>query len=631
MSLKRFWLLAIMLLLIIVPIAVAQDGFEEEGTIDADNPEATFELELSEGDTVTIMVEATSGNLDPILTLLDEGGDVVAQNDDIDTAGGNYNSQLTYTAAEDGEYTILITAYGESEGDFLLTVTFVEGESFEGEIEGRRDEVEFEIDLNEGDIVTITVTATSGDLDPVATLYNPDGDEVAQNDDIDTPGGNYNSQIVYQAEDSGTYLLVVSAYSGDGEFIVTLIAGGTVPEDDGGETAEGRPDLDQILETEHFIIHYTEEGENAADEDYVEAAAEIVELVWQMEIEEMGWPAPPTDGDVGGDERFDMYLLNLCGDEALYGYAQPEGEQGDNPNTDEVEQYAISSYLVVDNDFDDDCFQGGEGDLLTTVAHEFNHNIQFGYDVADAHGWYYESTATWLETQVAGDDQQATIYVSELFQVPEVCFGSEEGGLRYGTYLFIQSLVDAHGDEVVLELWQNIAQVEGFPALEMTLESHGEDIPSAVARFHLQNLVRDYPLADEFGATVWLENTIDDTGDWTFTGNGIQELAANFFEVDLDGGNYSAELTGSDGENLLLFAIGINGDEAEVRFLDSSGIFTTEDYDNTYLMVFNPQYDDDVAECEFLSDYEISVDDSDDDPADVVLTMNAENFEPLGN
>jgi hypothetical protein len=540
MSLKRLWLLVVLLLLMSAPVVLAQEVIEEQGTIDANNREATFDLELSAGETITVTVTATSGDLDPILALLDEGGDVVAQNDDIDTDGGNYNSEFTYTAEADGIYTIHITAFSETAGDFLLTIAY-------------------------------------GDFSSGSSDVGSDGD------DSDSEGD------------------------------------------------EERPDLDLTRETEHFIIHYTEDGDNAADSDYVDAAAEIVEQVWQAEIEEMGWPAPPDDGSAGGDERFDMYLMELCGGEDdAYGYAQPYGPDIDNPNTPEVETEANTSFLVVDNDFNDDCFEGGTGDLMTTVAHEFHHNIQFGYDGEDMSGWYYEATGTWMETQVAGDEQQATMYVSDAFQTPEGCFGSSD--LAYGEYLFIQSLVDAYGEQIVMELWQNIAQVEGFEALQITLEAYGDEIPTAVARYHLQNLVRAYPLADEFGVTVYLENTIDDIGDWSYTGDGIQEMGANYFAVDLDAANYSAYVNGGDNRDLSLYAIGVvEGDSADVYLLDSNSVFTTDGYDYVYLMIFNWAYDDDLEDCEFLTDYDITVEESEDEPVDVEMTFDASSFEPLGN
>ena len=47
---------------------------------------------------------------DPYLFLLDGDGDVAAENDDIDTSGGNCNSQLRQTLAA-GDYTIEATTF----------------------------------------------------------------------------------------------------------------------------------------------------------------------------------------------------------------------------------------------------------------------------------------------------------------------------------------------------------------------------------------------------------------------------------------------------------------------------------------------------------------------------------------
>ena len=57
----------------------------------------------------------------------------------------------------------------------------------------------------------------------------------------------------------------------------------------------------------------------------------------------------------------------------------------DNPNTPEVEEYASTSYIEIDNDFHDVDFLSGQ-DAVTvmrsTAIHEFHHAIQIGYDGA---------------------------------------------------------------------------------------------------------------------------------------------------------------------------------------------------------------------------------------------------------
>src|SRR5689334_12745535 len=79
--------------------------------------------------------------------------------------------------------------------------------------------------------------------------------------------------------------------------VIALVAGLLVPaavfaQRDRG----GRPDLpdEQTTGTEHLLIHYTFEGDDAADStdadsngtaDYVEAMAAALEFSWQKEVE----------------------------------------------------------------------------------------------------------------------------------------------------------------------------------------------------------------------------------------------------------------------------------------------------------------------------------------------------------
>jgi hypothetical protein len=242
----------------------------------------------------------------------------------------------------------------------------------------------------------------------------------------------------------------------------------------------------------------------------------------------------------------------------------------------------------------------------------------------------FEAVATWLETQIAGNNEQATPYVSTNFEFPEVCFGSKESTLVYGHWLFIQSLVDAYGPGVVEELWQNSIHHDGFAALEATVKVYGDDVPIAMARYFLQNLVRDYELADLFGAQPWRENIINGTGSFTFTGNGIQELAANYFEVQMPPGAYTATLTGGQGSDMRLWAIGVHDSEADIFALDNGGTFGNEGYDYFYLMVFNPVFDEDVDECSYYTDYAIQVVSASSTAAPAVETWNASKFAPLG-
>ncbi|QQE64539.1 hypothetical protein GFS31_12200 [Leptolyngbya sp. BL0902] len=66
----------------------------------------------------------------------------------------------------------------------------------------------------------VTITLESEDFDPVLTLQNAAGEEIAFNDDF---GGSLNSRIVAELPASGTYRVVARSYSGNGgDFSLTV-------------------------------------------------------------------------------------------------------------------------------------------------------------------------------------------------------------------------------------------------------------------------------------------------------------------------------------------------------------------------------------------------------------------------
>ena len=172
----------------------------------------------------------------------------------------------------------------------------------------------------------------------------------------------------------------------------------------------------------------------------------------------------------------------------------------DDPETAPVEQ-AAASHIVLDNDFSQgEIDPGDDGVALmhATAAHEFHHAIEFGYDAGEPMQWYSEATATWMETVTYPDFQAATGYVETLFDYPELCLGVQgdadptDGDQKYGEWLFLQSLVDAHDPQLVTHLWEQIGVADDWVPLDNVLTVYGDTRVDAVRRFRLQNLVRDY-------------------------------------------------------------------------------------------------------------------------------------------
>ena len=81
-----------------------------------EGPSVEFSVSLEVGS--NLVVEAQSDDFDTYLTLYDEAGDIVAENDD---GGGGTNSALRFVAAEAGEYYIELRPYSQGgTGEFYL-------------------------------------------------------------------------------------------------------------------------------------------------------------------------------------------------------------------------------------------------------------------------------------------------------------------------------------------------------------------------------------------------------------------------------------------------------------------------------------------------------------------------------
>ncbi|MDX2078193.1 MAG: clostripain-related cysteine peptidase [bacterium] len=118
------WLL-VLLISVSLPIsAQTQDTFT--GTLNDDKPFYEYPLLIEEANTTIIAdVIATSGNLDTILYLLDDAGNVLAQNDN--RTRDDLNAAINYPSADSGTYTLLLARYdvqdGTTSGDFSLTIS----------------------------------------------------------------------------------------------------------------------------------------------------------------------------------------------------------------------------------------------------------------------------------------------------------------------------------------------------------------------------------------------------------------------------------------------------------------------------------------------------------------------------
>jgi hypothetical protein len=267
-------LLGVMLLAVaLVPLAAAQDNDEEEPRLtldvlyDGDRVIGVFEDEINAhlyafvgqaGDVVTIsMTQADDSILDPYLVLLGPAGEVYAADDDsgmVDLA-----AQISdFTLPEDGSYFVLATSFRGLRQEAMADV---DPQEYELVIRGPSlpagvDEVEaieylaLRMEIGEeavlaitpeepvfyvtflaeaGDVVSIITEELDQPVDTLLYLFDPFGQRVALNDDIDFAARNYYAAIEeYLILEDGLYLIFATAFdfnrayldnwANDGEF-----------------------------------------------------------------------------------------------------------------------------------------------------------------------------------------------------------------------------------------------------------------------------------------------------------------------------------------------------------------------------------------------------------------------------
>jgi hypothetical protein len=214
----------------------------------------------------------------------------------------------------------------------------------------------------------------------------------------------------------------------------------------------------------NFCITWVRSGPDAPDltdsngdgiPDYVAAIAAIAELSYAVQIGELGWrpPKPDLREECGEPQQTDIYLMEL-GELGLFGYAASDPGQGGARR--------VHGYLVIDNDYSRSRFGRFDEPLdaaRVTIAHEFNHLIQYAYN-SRQDPWMLESTATWMEEQVHPDINDYLNYVPHFARTPGVPITDHgaAGGLKvYGSAVWNHWL--EHGDRrygpgVVRRTWE---------------------------------------------------------------------------------------------------------------------------------------------------------------------------------
>ncbi len=246
---RRFSLLVLLILIVGISPVVAQDTGSESGVsyggqitgqITNANPRSVYYFDGLRGEVISIRLSTKSGNLDPVLTVTDGSGSIIASEDD--SGGGRDVTIGALNVPQTSRYYIVVGRFGyglgSTTGQYELDVERIGvssasgsalryGDSVINNITNMQPQVYYSFQAQRGDILDIRMQRDSGNLDSYLQVVNSKAFVVADNDDIlgsDSLDAAINNLVI---EEDGTYVIVATRYgeaagTSTGRFILTL-------------------------------------------------------------------------------------------------------------------------------------------------------------------------------------------------------------------------------------------------------------------------------------------------------------------------------------------------------------------------------------------------------------------------
>lgn len=398
---------------------------------------------------------------------------------------------------------------------------------------------------------------------------------------------------------------------------LSLSAFANAQDEEGEEAPFEHPTLneEQVFDSKHFRVHYTLTGEDAVDAqddnangipDYVEAVSLHAEKARALQLA-LGWAAPPTDGDWGGNSLYDIYLLASELGAGFTDGGLPESTVGDNPNTpDIVEKNASFSYIGIGSRYAEASLAESRDFLKILMVHEYHHAIQFGYDGLEPLDWLWEAGASWMEGQVYDNLDGSFDMLNSVFKSPDSCqvsYGGEtrieDDGRWYGLWVFLQHISETYGHNAVKAFWEEARNKDAYEALDSALARYATDLETVFKDYSVALLTRQFKEGKKF-PTLRLEATLQDSFSAT---DGVGQLAADYLELELEG----SKTIHLDAEALTGMVVGIKGSKATVFDLNPNSVsLNADEFEKLYLLVLNLERSEDGYTCEPVS-YRVNV------------------------
>lgn len=210
------------------------------GEISNTSPRDTYSFDGRRGEVVSIDLRTIDGDLDPLLTIVDNSGQVIAWQDDSQQSRDVRID--SFRIPQTDRYFIIVGRFGYSlgttSGEYELRIDRLGVSSASGSslrygdavintISSMQPQIFYSFRAQRGDIVNIEMQRVSGNLDPFLQVVNSNAFVIAENDDVlgsDTLDAFINGLVI---EETGTYIIVATRFgqaAGDstGSFVLSL-------------------------------------------------------------------------------------------------------------------------------------------------------------------------------------------------------------------------------------------------------------------------------------------------------------------------------------------------------------------------------------------------------------------------
>lgn len=225
--------------------------------------------------------------------------------------------------------------------------------------------------------------------------------------------------------------------------------------------------LPNTRNTSYFHIQYGTIGGGLNIDSYASA----LDTAWTTEVVVFGWAAPPVlPSNPPPGNLYHVRIDNL--EWGLYGYVSTAGDHaglvGNNPNTPWNDQDAYATCMVLNRDYS--AFGGTPLQAMqATVAHEFNHSIQFGYGAITGNNApdlsFAEASSTWMEDEVFDAANDNYYYLWPSF---ETCMGEYDPAYPHSVYdywITFRGLTEPYGsgiagggEQIMQEFWEETSK-----------------------------------------------------------------------------------------------------------------------------------------------------------------------------